>query len=44
MGQVVYEGTYHDQSHIELGGVTSGLYIVNLGDDNNMVSKKLMIN
>ncbi len=44
MGQVVYEGQYQNKTNIDLQESTPGLYIVNLGNDKNMVSKKLMIN
>lgn len=43
MGQEVYQGKYMNNMNISLQGNAPGLYIVNLGDGKNMISKKILI-
>lgn len=44
MGQTIYQGKYQGQMEIDVLSITApGLFIVTLGDEGNMVTKKVLI-
>jgi len=43
MGQTIYQGKYYGKTELNVHDFTSGLYIITLENDDDALSKKVMI-